>query len=553
MGAEMLGWFDPTTGGRRFEPGLEPTLATPTHWRSLRLFLLYRILLSLALIFFFYSATGPDFLGRHAPGLFGLTATLYGGLTLISALFWYWGSPDSEHQAYLFLFTDIVAFTLMMHASGGIESGLGMLIAISITGGALIMGGRSALLFAAIAALAVIAEQIYAGLSGVFDARFPQAGFLGAVFFATALLTWVLSSRLRATENLAHERQQKLGSMARLNEYIIQHMQTGVLAVDIDNRIILMNDPAWYLLGMPEARVDNPLKAASPELDSLLTSWRSSHQCDCRPFRIHPNGAEIKPHITPMGRGALGDVLLFLEDNSKIQREAQQMKLASLGRLTASIAHEIRNPLGAISHASQLFDESPDLSPADKRLTDIIKANSLRVNKVVENVLKLSRRKPGRSTNILLADWVDRLINELIKTHGFDASMLYSQIEPLDTSVDADAEQLRQIVTNLCNNAKQHAAQQTGVLIQVVGGRVAEFNYPILDIIDNGPGIPPKVAKQIFEPFYTTRNDGTGLGLYIAKELAEANQIRLEYIPGPTGGSCFRLHFYRPTSEITLA
>ncbi|MEN8179936.1 MAG: ATP-binding protein [Pseudomonadota bacterium] len=548
----MLGWFDPLTLTRPANPELLASNDGP-NWRSLRLFLLYRIILSLSLIFFFYSETGPDFLGRQAPGLFGFTATFYGGLTLVSAVFWYWGSPKSEQQVYLILFTDILAFTLMMHASGGIESGLGMLIAISITGGALIMGGRSALLFAALAAIAVITEQIFASLSHAFSTHFPQAGFLGAVFFATALLTMVLSSRIRASEKLAHERQQKLSSMARLNEYIIQHMQTGVLAVDIDNRIILMNDPAWYLLGMPEARTSNQLKAASPELDTLLTTWRTTHQCDCQAFRTQPHGAEIKPHITPMGRGSLGDVLLFLEDNSKVQREAQQMKLASLGRLTASIAHEIRNPLGAISHASQLFDESPDLNPADRRLIEIINTNSVRVNKVVENVLQLSRRKPGKPKAIILKGWLEGLTDELIKTHGFNKSVLHIQIEPANTRVTADPEQLRQIVTNLCNNAKEHAAKQPNLLISLVGGVVVEFNYPIVDIIDNGPGIAPKIAKQIFEPFYTTRNDGTGLGLYIAKELGEANQIRLEYIPGPTGGSCFRLHFLRPITETTLA
>ena len=522
-------------------------------WGSLRLFLLYRIILSLSLIFFFYSKTGPDFIGQYAPDLFGFIATLYGGLTLMSAIFWYWGSPESEQQAYLILFVDILAFTLMMHASGGIESGLGMLIAISITGGALIIGGRSALLFAAMAAIAVIAEQTYANLSHAFPARFPQAGFLGAVFFATAFLTMVLSGRIRASEKLAYERQEKLSSMARLNEYIIQHMQTGVLAVDIDHRIILMNDPAWYLLGMPEARTRNQLKAASPELDEILTSWRKTHQADFPAFRAHPKGVEIKPHIKPMGRSNLSDVLLFLEDNSQVQREAQQMKLASLGRLTASIAHEIRNPLGAISHASQLFNESPDLNPADRRLIEIINSNSVRVNKVVENVLRLSRRKPGKPKAILLNDWLGGLVGELVKAHGFKSFMLHTHIQPRDTRVTADPEQLRQIVTNLCNNAKEHTENQASLFINLVGGLIADFSYPVLDVIDNGPGISPKIAKQIFEPFYTTRNDGTGLGLYIAKELGEANQIRLEYIPGPTGGSCFRLHFSRTLTETTPA
>ncbi|MEW8525719.1 MAG: ATP-binding protein, partial [Candidatus Thiodiazotropha endolucinida] len=235
-------------------------------------------------------------------------------------------------------------------------------------------------------------------------------------------------------------------------------------------------------------------------------------------------------------------MLIFLEDTSQITREAQQMKLASLGRLTASIAHEIRNPLGAISHASQLFDESPNLNPADQRLTEIIKTNTARVNQVIENVLQLSRRDPGKPQNIQLKPWLERLIAELIKHQGFESKELFLQIEPANTEINADPEQLRQIVANLINNAREHGPKD-GLKVHVIGGITQEFNHPVVDIIDNGPGIDPKVARQIFEPFFTTRSAGTGLGLYIARELSESNHIRLEYIPGPTGGSCFRLHF----------
>ena len=327
-------------------------------------------------------------------------------------------------------------------------------------------------------------------------------------------------------------------------------MQTGVLAVDVNDRIILMNDPAWHLLGMPHVHTGNQLQEASPELHEILEIWRNKHPGECQPFHSKPQGPEIKPHIKPLGLGGMGGVLLFLEDTSNIQREAQQMKLASLGRLTASIAHEIRNPLGAISHASQLFDESPDLNPADRRLIEIIKTNSARVNQVIENVLQISRRKQGTPEVIFLANWFEDLAYELIKTQGFTSSALHVQITPETTQVFADKEQLRQVVINLCNNAREHSPDRHKLRIDLIGGELAEFSYPVVDIMDNGPGIAPDIAKAIFEPFYTTRSQGTGLGLYIAKELCEANQIRLEYIPSPMGGSCFRLHFNKPNLGI---
>ncbi|MCU7851123.1 MAG: histidine kinase [Candidatus Thiodiazotropha sp. (ex Monitilora ramsayi)] len=513
------------------------------HWRSLRLFLLYRITLTLFLVYFFYSGTGPSFLGQTDPELFAFIITLYTGLTILSALFWYWRSPQPEHQAYLILFIDIAAITLMMHASGGVQSGMGMLIAVSITGGALIMGGRAALLFAAVAALAVIAEQLYNHFNGVPGVRFSQAGFLGTVFFATALLTLVLSGRARASEALAQARADELGHMAMINEYVIQHMRTGVLVLDADDSILMINNPAWHLLGMPTAAVGSGLLAASPELSKRIKHWRKDITYDPTPFQSQSQGPELKAHFKPLGSRDAGDVLIFLEDTSQITREALQMKLASLGRLTASIAHEIRNPLGAISHASQLFDESPDLNPADKRLTEIIKTNSARVNQVIENVLQLSRRSPGNPKPILLKPWFEELTSEMIKNHGFTSKILHTQIEPANCQIIADTEQLRQIVSNLCNNAKEAMGDLDNLQLQIAGGLTQEYNHPVVDIIDNGPGIEPDVAKQIFEPFFTTRNQGTGLGLYIAKELCEINRIRLEYIPGPTGGSCFRLHF----------
>lgn len=526
--------------------------AEALHWQSLRLFLIYRITLAFALLYFFYSGTGPDFLGRSAPELFSFVITLYTGLTILSAMLWYWRIPEPEHQAYLFLFIDITAITVLMHASGGVHSGMGMLIAVSITGGALIMGGRAALLFAALAALAVIAEQLFSHFTGNISVRFSQAGFLGIVFFATAILTLVLSGRARASEELAQARADELGHMAMINEYVIQHMRTGVLVLDADNRILMINNPAWHLLGMPTAAVGSLLEAASPELDQRLMQWRRDVTSVPTPFRSQRQGPELKAHFNPLGSRDAGDVLIFLEDTSQITREALQMKLASLGRLTASIAHEIRNPLGAISHASQLFDESPDLNPADRRLTEIIKTNSARVNQVIENVLQLSRRSPGNPVPLRLTTWLEELVSEMVRNQGYSPQMLHTQIEPENCSIIADPEQLRQVVSNLCNNAREAMPERDNLRLQIVGGLTQEYDHPVVDILDNGPGIEPEIAKQIFEPFFTTRNQGTGLGLYIAKELCEINRIRLEYIPGPTGGSCFRLHFDHWNTEDSV-
>jgi two-component system sensor histidine kinase PilS (NtrC family) len=546
----MLNWLDSFSNVLTTTPRTHGG-SESSHRRSLSLYLLYRITLSLTLIFFFYSGAGPSFLGSAVPKLFSIIGTLYTALTIISVLFFLWRSPSPEQQTYVALFVDIIAITLLMHASGGVLTGMGMLIAVSIIAGALIIDGRAALLFAALASLAVITDQIYVSLNDTaISPRFVQAGFLGTVFFATAMLTMVMSSRVRVSEQLAKERANELSHLAKINAYVIQHMQTGVLVVDTAGMIVMMNDPAWHLLGMPTSTSGGPLAKASPELAHLLRKYKSGSRRRHYNFHSQRQGPELRAHFNPVGEQEQGNILIFLEDTSQITREAQQMKLASLGRLTASIAHEIRNPLGAISHASQLFDESPDLNPADQRLTEIIKTNTARVNQVIENVLQLSRRDPGSPRKLNLKSWLEKVVNDLNKHQGFNQDDLFLQIEPENTEIIADPEQLRQIITNLCNNGREHC-DKDDLKLQIIGGTIQEFDHPVVDVIDNGPGITPQMAKQIFEPFFTTRNTGTGLGLYIAKELSETNHIRLEYIPGPTGGSCFRLHFdhWQPGSQ----
>jgi len=281
----------------------------------------------------------------------------------------------------------------------------------------------------------------------------------------------------------------------------------------------------------------------------MLMRWKQDHNRDCPPFRITPHGPEIKPRFNALEESAGGMVLIFLEDHSRLLYQTQQIKLASLGRLTASIAHEIRNPLGALSHASQLFDESPGLSKADRRLIEIIQTNSERVNQVIESVLQLSRRDPGRPRAIPLTAWLRDFIHEQAQEQSLPEGTFSLQVEPEEINIVADRGQLRQIITNLCHNAREHASGEPPLRIRIIGGKVTKFDDPVIDIIDNGPGIPREAARQIFEPFYTTHSKGTGLGLYIAKELSEANRIELEYLPGPSGGSCFRLHFYNWNSE----
>jgi len=223
------------------------------------------------------------------------------------------------------------------------------------------------------------------------------------------------------------------------------------------------------------------------------------------------------------------------------------MKLASLGRLTASIAHEIRNPLSAISHAGQLLAESPQLQASDTRLTDIIQQHSQRMNSIIENILQLSRLQRSHPEEFLLKPWLQDFVTTFCSTQGIETRYITIDIAPLDTLVRIDPTQLNQVLWNLCHNGLRYSVKQTGNLrLTLHGGINNESVNPFLEVIDSGPGVSQDALDHLFEPFFTTEPKGTGLGLYISRELCESNQARLNYIPTPGRGSCFRIVFADP-------
>lgn len=514
-------------------------------WYTLKIFFIYRATLSLSLAVLFFTGTGPGFLGQHSPALFAITSISYLGLVIIGGIQLYMRSSNPQRQSYIQVYLDIIAITLLMHASGGVTTGLGMLLVISIAAGSAVMRGRTAMAFAAIATLCILGEQVYSQLNQSFPSTaYTQAGLLGASFFAMAILADVLSRYLRESERLISQREFDLANLEQLNEYIIQHMQNGIIVVDNHERIRLINEYAWYLLDMPEARTGQLLQQASPELSNQLEDWSGDQNSYQKFLHTTPKGKELQAKFTQLGGTQQVGTLIYIEDTATINMQAQQIKLASLGRLTAGIAHEIRNPLGAISHAQQLLEESPNLDDADKRLNHIIHTNSERVNEIIESVMQLSRRQQSRLDNIKLGPWLKEFAVDFCDVHKLPQDFITISIQPERTQVQADPVQLRQLITNLCENSISHFHKAKEELqIKINGGVTTEYSGPFLEIIDNGPGITQDVAKQMFEPFFTTRNVGTGLGLYIAKELCAANNLELEYKPIPMGGSCFRISF----------
>lgn len=522
-----------------------PGLDDRRQWRPLRYLNLYRITLAALFVTSFYIKSNLPLLGSHDPRLFEVVGLIYLAISMTASFAIHFRWLAFELLAYGLMVIDITALTLLMRASGGIETGLGMLLVVAIAGNSLLLSGRASSFFAAIAAIAILVEQVFSQLQGSLAPNYTQAGILGAALFAIAYLARVLSTRIRESEALAAQRGIDLANLAELNEHVIQRMQSGILVVDAENRIRLMNESAWYMLGLPAmgGSASKDLRAVCPELAEQLNAWRRNDLPEPRPF-TPGNGANLLPIMTALGSEERAGTLIFIEDTSRMAAQAQQMKLASLGRLTASIAHEIRNPLGAISHAEQLLAEAVPDNPSDRRLLEIIHANTSRVNNIIENVLQLSRRDRSIPDDIPLKPWLEKFVAEFCQSPDCTPGDIRLAIEPANVTVHMDATQLHQVLWNLCQNGLRHSRHYPHQpKLELVGGRQREIKGPFLDVIDHGPGIAPEHVQNIFEPFFTTETKGSGLGLYIARELAECNQARLNYLPVPTGGSCFRIEF----------
>lgn len=511
-------------------------------WQPLRFLNLYRLVLGAVFVALFNFGRDIPALGKSDPALFYWVSVAYVIFALAAIAASAVKRPPFVVQVYIQTGADILALTLLMHASGGIDSGLGMLFVVSIAGASMLTKGRTAGLFAALATLAILSEQLYAHFNDTYQlTSYPRAGMLGATIFATAILAHVLAHRIRESEALAARRGVDLANMAKLTEFVIQHLPDGVVVVDSEQRIRLMNSAAWELLGRPSTSDHRTLESVSPELARHLERWRYGEFGEVEIMHSVVDDTELLPRFVTIGNQPSAGIVIFLDDVTAASRQAQQLKLAALGRLTASIAHEVRNPLGAISHAGELLGESAALDGADRRCIEIILQQSRRVNTIIESVLALGRRGQSRAEEIQIKEWLERFLEEFrAGTKAPSDSITYS-VEPPSIPVWFDPIQLHQVLWNLTRNGLHHARKDAPqVAIEV---RRFDDGRAYLDVIDNGPAISEEQRPQIFEPFFTTEPTGTGLGLYIGRELAQCNGARLDYLQGPDGAKRFRITF----------
>jgi two-component system, NtrC family, sensor histidine kinase PilS len=533
---------------------------TSTRWRSLKLYNIYRLIIALLLNITFGLSSEIASTDTTLLNSFSALAISYFIFSVLSAILTWLEKPNLDHSLPIQIIADIVFIILIMHTQQGSQSSIGLLLIVTIAAASLISEGRLALFYAAIATIGILLEQTF----HILDVSNPTENYTSAVLlslgcFATAWLAYSLAKRTKESELLASQRSLDVQNMAQINALITHEMQDGVLVVDQDMLIKHHNHQAEALLGLENKQTysnnwqNKPLSEVSPEIESLMQYWLAekvpehgfvpTNNAIPSFIKLTALSRELRLRFLPISENRNQGAVIFIEDWSQMQTQAHQVKLAALGRLTANIAHEIRNPLSAISHANQLLQEE-DTDPATKRMLQIISDNVQRLDQIIKDVLELNRRDRTNQETIHLESFMHDFYTQFCAVEKIPDTSFKLSLKSTETTIAFDRRHLNQILWNLCKNGWRHCKKLENSLSLAL--RLNEnTNTMRIEICDDGDGVPESIQAHLFEPFFTTENTGTGLGLYIARELADANGAKLQYkaLDSDSGsGSQFIMH-----------
>ncbi|MBC7513520.1 MAG: PAS domain-containing protein [Herminiimonas sp.] len=527
-----------------------------TFWRTLTTFSATRILIALVLLVYLsFNSRNP--FGDVGQQAYWETCIAYLGLALCFIVL-----AGKVRQRFLLQLTvqitcDIGVVSILYIIGGGGRSGLAILYLFPLAGSAILAPLVLAFFFVAVVTLVLLSESAYALLQMSNEASVSQAGLYGAAFFVAVFAINQLASRLIKQEELAAERGIELDLQEAINRLVIADTGDGILVVAADGTVLTGNPAAERMLGLDlphqmrglvltahatlapianawlawAGRAEGPGQATEPAASTFVLVKPAVANVAASAQQSWAGRRELKAHLKlRFARACVGQTpqdrtIIFMQDVSEIDNQAQQLKLASMGRLTASIAHEVRNPLSAISYsAALLLEESRD--PAQVRLLTIVSENVTRLNRMIEDILRLSRKANRPDEPLLLAPTIAAILAEFIETHAIAEELV--RIAPIgDHRVWFDGMHLQEVLLNLLSNALRYASGRAGSIrldiVPVSRGRIE------LHVQDDGASISPQVRAHLFEPFYTTSSKGTGLGLYLARELCLNNGAVLDY------------------------
>ena len=504
-------------------------------WRLLSIFHGYRALLSLTFALSAVLLSETSFFREVDSRLFLHASLLYFIVSSVAMVALVARNPAFEVQLTGGVILDVLMINVLAYAGGGIRSGLALTLLATIAGAGLVGRGKMVLFHASLAAIGVLIAHAWGVLNGgAQSADFFQVGLLSLGFFAMAVLAYMLANYAKASEQLAFERGIDLANMAQVNQLVIRDLHDGVLVVDEHLNIRASNPQAENLFGsiMPDSQP--MLTAYAPEIAESLVQWRRNPDQAPTPLHAPVDNREVNTRFVSIGKKGAPATVIFLIDLSEQRQQVQQVKLAALGRLTASIAHEIRNPLSSINHAAELLGEDENQPDGNRRLLTIIQDNALRLDRMVQEVLHLNRRDQAHLEPLPARQYLQSFVAEFCQIEKVPDGVFSLE---LDTGKPLlfDRIHLHQVLWNLTRNAWRHCQKQPGSLRLCLSPAAMEDMLQ-LDVIDDGPGVDAEYQDQLFEPFFTTDSKGTGLGLYIARQVCQANGASLEYVAVAPGG-----------------
>ncbi|MEH6667197.1 MAG: ATP-binding protein [Psychrobacter sp.] len=531
----------------------------------------YRFVVSLFSMLMLYisartgdSASLPSFLQQT-------TLSFYVLLSLILLGLFYVVRKHMRRQLAFGLALDVIILSLLLYTTGNPDLQLTMLYMVVVAASFMLLHGSQALVITLLAIILVIYQQFFYAIANSMSlANLGDALLMSASFLAVGGLSWSISQRLVQLEKVAANHAKEVERLNVINQEVITQMVNGVIVID-KQHVVLANLAAHQLLSLSlvtpvtaqntledvkethsKALLSNFEQQLNEQHSQLFNACLSVASGQSRAFTYDVPAVanasifgKLRVQIIPLKDDSK---LVILEDLRREQASAQQLKLASLGHLTASIAHEIRNPLAAISQASQLLmedvaeqmeDGSASTSESNTAITgnhelyEMIFSQTKRVNRIIEDILKLSRQQTATQQVLELAEWMPSFLENYFQGHDI---FLRMKTKPI---ISFDTHQLEQILINLINNGLRYSSYAHPHAYVEIDIYCAD-NDVIIDILDNGNGVSTGNLELLFDPFFTTDKAGTGLGLYLSQAFCEANQARLLYIPEHEK-TCFRL------------
>ena len=447
---------------------------------------------------------------------------------------------------------DLVFFTGLHIVSPGSSFNYVALLVMPVLTAGVLTPRLPALATAAMATLALLATA-WLNVIGGGDATLlmTQAGLAGSGFFVISVLAGELAGRLAREQLSAQGSFEMARQQAQLNRLVIEEMADGVLVVDRGGKVRAANPAARRLLAPEGMSRQAPFQlrgvpAWGPLVQAVErafaeASWPEAGRDVPLPFAPDVSRTvRLRVRFTRKREPAASEeyCVLFLEDVRTVQARSRQEKLAAMGRVSAGIAHEIRNPLAAISQANALMAEDAT-EPGQRQLTRMVSDNVARLKRIVDDVLDVTPAQQAQEAGVidlnaelaaLCGEWA-----QAIALPGSGAGLLQVELPTTPLGAVFDPEHLRRVVVNLLDNARRHSSDQPGAIRLRIDEDEAGAERVVFSVASDGPPIAEDVEPYLFEPFFSTRSRGAGLGLYICRELCERYGARIDYRPLPAG------------------